>query len=301
MDLESLRERKKLLKMTTYDLAALADLPVSTVSKIMTGETKNPSFVTIEKLDRTLWQEELKFRLRDYIRALDEYMNNTLPEEVNQKDFESEYRKKHNLSDGPIPFATPLDSKTGYEGSLALKRDKRVSFPDIKDLDEKGHIELLKGTIFYNNFPSMYHQIIVQKVGRYIEDYILRNRGKCKMFNVGINVFLCEDDYTVLGPDIIVNCDDARIKDNGIVGAPDFVCEVVSPGSRHRDYNEKMHAYMEYGVREYWIIDPEKERVTTYIEGEPMLAYVYSFEDEIPVYIYDGELKICIQDVVGEK
>ena len=55
-----------------------------------------------------------------------------------------------------------------------------------------------------------------------------------------------------------------------------------------------MYKYMGAGVREYWIIDLEKEKVTTYIEGEPMMAYVYSFQDEIPVYIYDGKLKITV-------
>ena len=56
-----------------------------------------------------------------------------------------------------------------------------------------------------------------------------------------------------------------------------------------------MYKYMSGGVREYWIVDPEKEKVTTYIEGEPMMAYIYNFDDEIPVYIYDGRLKIRVR------
>ena len=54
MKIDEIRQRKKKLKLTTYQLALLADLPQGTVSKILTGETKNPSYLTIEKIDETL-------------------------------------------------------------------------------------------------------------------------------------------------------------------------------------------------------------------------------------------------------
>ena len=116
------------------------------------------------------------------------------------------------------------------------------------------------------------------------------------MFNVGVNVFIDEDDYSLLIPDLVVLCDDSKLNDDGILGAPDLVIEVISKSTRRLDYNDKMHKYMHAGVREYWIVDPEKERVTVYIAGEPMMAYVYSFDDDIPVGIYDGKLKLCINN-----
>ena len=63
---------------------------------------------------------------------------------------------------------------------------------------------------------------------------------------------------------------------------------------RRFDYNDKMHKYMHAGVREYWIVDAERQRVTVYAGQEPMLAYVYNISDEIPVGIYDGRLNICV-------
>ena len=50
MTIEELRERKKNLKITTRELAVLADLPQGTVSKILTGETKNPSYLLLSLL-----------------------------------------------------------------------------------------------------------------------------------------------------------------------------------------------------------------------------------------------------------
>lgn len=47
-------------------------------------------------------------------------------------------------------------------------------------------------------------------------------------------------------------------------------------------------------MREYWIADPEKERVVVYrLKEEEELVEEYSFEDEIPVRIYeDFSIKI---------
>ena len=300
MEVSDLKKRKKDLHLTTAKLAYLAELPVGTVSKIMTGETKNPSYVTIEKIDAALLKEEMILRLENYRKELFAYIAEHSDETVDQKDFEKMYREKHHLTDEPLPYAVMNENNT-TKGNLALYREYYVSLNDIKNIEENRLVELLKGQIIFNEAPSFFHQQIVQNLGRCIESFIKQNHGKCRMFNVGVNVRLCEDDYTMLIPDVVVNCDDSRLTETGIDGAPDWIIEVVSKGSRYRDYNSKMHAYMEYGVREYWIVDPEKERVTTYIEGEPMMAYVYSFDDVVPVYIYEGKLSICLKDILAEK
>lgn len=42
---------------------------------------------------------------------------------------------------------------------------------------------------------------------------------------------------------------------------PEIVIEVVSPSSVHRDYKEKPEEYLQFGIREYWIVDAEKQQV----------------------------------------
>ena len=110
-------------------------------------------------------------------------------------------------------------------------------------------------------------------------------------------VILDEDDYTLVIPDIVVLCDQSKLGQKGIIGAPDWVIEVISPSTRSYDYNRKMHKYMATGVREYWIIDPLKEKVITYVEGETLMAHVYDFTESVPVYIYGGKLQICISEL----
>lgn len=303
MEIQELKKRKKKLKITTADLACMAGLPVSTVSKIMTGETKNPSYITIERIDRALLHEEMIRRIQAYREAISRYYNSIQASDdivLDYIEFEKKYREEHNLNNAPIPFAISMDDlksanmESDVSGNTVKKNEIRMTIGDLAKLGDDRFLELIDGNIIIGQAPNIKHQMLVQSIGKTIDKYIDDNNGKCRMFNVGINVQLDEDEYTLTIPDIVVLCDDSKLSDSAIIGAPDFIIEVVSESTRRIDYNLKMHKYMAAGVEEYWIVDPYKERVTVYIAGEPMLAYVYSFADQIPMGIYEGRLEICV-------
>lgn len=298
MDIQELKDRKKALKLTTAQLAYLAELPVGTVSKIMTGETKSPSFLTIEKLDRTLAREEMLVRIRRYVEAYIKYVNEHPEEQVDQISFEKEYRREHDLDNVPLPYAMPKGSIDIVDGNLALVDAGRATAQILSDIGEDRRIELVDGHLIVSEMPGLRHQLVVQRLGEIIGSYIKEHKGKCLVFSVGVNVRLDEDDYTVVIPDVTVLCDRSKLDEKGIVGAPDWTIEIVSPTTRTMDYRTKMCKYMNAGVREYWIIDLEKEKVVTYIEGEPMMAYVYELAEDVPVKIYDGELIINVGSIV---
>jgi Uma2 family endonuclease len=293
MDVKELKERKRALKLTTAQLAYMAELPVGTVSKIMTGETKSPSYVTIEKIDRVLSREEMLVRVREYIEELLDYINEHPEEQIDQIKFEKVYRREHDLDNAPLPYAMPLGKLKTVSGNLALD-DNRVTAQILSDIGEDRRIELIDGHLIIAEMPGIRHQLLVQRLGEIISSFIKDNNGNCMVFSVGVNVRLDEDDYTVIIPDVAVLCDKYKLDEKGIVGAPDWVIEVVSPSTRTMDYRTKMCKYMSAGVREYWIIDLEKEKVVTYIDGEPMMVYVYEIGEDVPVEIYDGELKINV-------
>ena len=259
-----LKKRKKNLKLTTEKLAYLADLPVSTVSKVMTGETKNPSFVTVEKIASALEREETHRRMEDYLVSYRKYV----------KDY-----------DGKVPDLSNPETPKGI----------RSNINEFKELGEDRTIELIDGKIISTDdrfFPQ--HQMTVQDLGYQIEDYIQKNKLKCENIYGGINVRLDEDDYTLAAPDIVVVFDENKLTEDCIEGAPEFVAEIVSPCSRYIDYNTKMHKYMMAGVKEYWVVDYEKEKVSVFIEGEPMTTHLYGFDEQIPVYVFDNKLVIKI-------
>ena len=102
-------------------------------------------------------------------------------------------------------------------------------------------------------------------------------------------VFLNKDEINYVEPDISVICDLSRLDEKGCHGAPDWVIEIVSPGSRPMDYFTKLFQYRTAGVREYWIVDPVKELTVVYrFEKETMEEF--AFGEDVPAGIYEDLL-----------
>jgi len=98
-------------------------------------------------------------------------------------------------------------------------------------------------------------------------------------------------------PDISVICDKSKLDDHGCNGAPDFIIEIVSPSSQRMDYSTKNALYSNAGVREYWIVDPAKERTTIYRYEEYAAPTIIPFHQPITVGIYN-DLSITISDLL---
>ena len=58
--------------------------------------------------------------------------------------------------------------------------------------------------------------------------------------------------------------DGDKLTDWGMQGAPDLAVEIVSPASGKKDGKQKFSLYEHYGVREYWIVDPDEQVVEIY-------------------------------------
>lgn len=173
----------------------------------------------------------------------------------------------------------------------AQPQEKMYTIDDIEALPEGQRAELIDGVIYNMSAPSPTHQFIISGLHDQISAHIASNKGKCRLLLSPFAVFLNKDDYNYVEPDLSVVCDPSKISSRGCEGAPDWVIEIVSPSSRPRDYFKKMFKYSTAGVREYWIIDPEKDTVTVYdFKGENGGSYTMS--DIVPVGIYDGNLQI---------
>jgi Uma2 family endonuclease len=93
-------------------------------------------------------------------------------------------------------------------------------------------------------------------------------------------------------PDVIIDCRKEKRSKMRIIGAPDFVLEVLSDSSRSKDIIIKTEKYMTAGCKEYWIIDPENETVIVYDFKNERYPLNYTFKDKVPVNIYNGDLAI---------
>ena len=100
-------------------------------------------------------------------------------------------------------------------------------------------------------------------------------------------------------PDVLIVCDRSKIRRWGIMGAPEFLVEVLSPSTRRKDCGKKLSKYMDAGVKEYWIIDPKSKRLIVYDFEQEVWPTVYGLTGKVPIGIYQGKLEIDM-DMVAE-
>lgn len=131
----------------------------------------------------------------------------------------------------------------------------RLSIHEYRQLPETlTPTELIDGVILTMPSPKHEHQQII--VALVILLNTLIKSGKIVV--APMDVIL--DDYNTVQPDVFwLRGDDSlcRVGDDGYYyGAPDLVCEVLSPSTALRDRADKFLLYEKHGVREYWLIDP---------------------------------------------
>lgn len=167
----------------------------------------------------------------------------------------------------------------------------------IYSLPDGHRAELIDGVVYDMTPPSRIHQKLISKLAQKIGNYIDAKHGSCEVYPAPFAVFLNEDDKNYVEPDISVICDKHKLDDRGCNGAPDFIIEIVSPNNRKMDYLIKSAKYESSGVREYWIVDPEKERTTVYRYVEDAAPVIFPFNQSIKVGIY-SDLSITIADLL---
>jgi Uma2 family endonuclease len=115
--------------------------------------------------------------------------------------------------------------------------------------------ELWDGEIIMSPAPSPLHQEIVLNFATLLRSFVLP-KGLGKVFVSPLDVVLSES--RAVQPDVIyIAYARQSIVQDAIRGVPDLVAEVISPGSWKRDRVDKKGLYEQFGVLEYWIIDPE--------------------------------------------
>ncbi|GFI44452.1 MAG: Uma2 family endonuclease [Dorea sp.] len=173
--------------------------------------------------------------------------------------------------------------------NVVRKKDtykETCTIDDIYALPDGERAELIDGQIYYLAAPSRTHQRILFSLSRKIADYIDSKGGNCEVDIAPFAVFLNNDDINYVEPDISVICDSSKLDDKGCHGAPDWVIEIVSQSSKRMDYLIKLFKYRNAGVKEYWIVDENKNRITVYNFLHDTIEE-YAFGEDIPVGIYE--------------
>jgi Uma2 family endonuclease len=140
----------------------------------------------------------------------------------------------------------------------------RVSYADLQQTPEDGRrYELYDGEVFVVPAPTPLHQLAIHEFGDLLKAYAKKHGGRVFLSPIDV-VF---SDFNVLQPDLVffVNGREHLIDlRQAIRIVPDLAIEVVSPSSVRTDRGRKMQAFARYGVREYWMLDPETRSVEVY-------------------------------------
>jgi Uma2 family endonuclease len=153
--------------------------------------------------------------------------------------------------DGDMERPTPRDTRLTYEDFLL--------FPD----DGKRH-EIIEGEHYVTPSPNTRHQVLVGRLHFEIELFLRQHPGTGHVFLSPFDVIFTKWD--IVEPDLLFIAGDQIdiLTDKNVQGPPALVIEILSRGTRKTDEQVKLRLFERGGVREYWLVDPEGDRVTVW-------------------------------------
>ena len=114
---------------------------------------------------------------------------------------------------------------------MPLLKEKLYTVDDIYKLPDGKRAELIDGQIYDMTLPRRKHQRVLSFLHLEIGSYIKSKGGSCEVYPAPFAVFLNNDQYTYVEPDISVICDKDKLDEYGCNGAPDWIIEIISPST----------------------------------------------------------------------
>lgn len=179
------------------------------------------------------------------------------------------------------------------------KRQGEYTIEDYYAWPKEERIELIDGVVYVMDAPGFVHQRLVGEIFSQLDAYFEKKGGDCIPLISPVDVRLDCDDKTMVQPDLVILCDRDKIKRWGIMGAPDFILEILSPSTRRKDSLKKLQKYGDAGVKEYWILDPQRKTLLTYDFTDDWLPRLYPLTGTAGIALYGGELQIDLEEIAG--
>ncbi|MCF6149713.1 MAG: Uma2 family endonuclease [Candidatus Kuenenia sp.] len=163
-----------------------------------------------------------------------------------------------------------------------LKTRIKLTYNDYAAMDDDKRYELIEGELYMVPAPGFQHQTISRDLGVALWEFVKKNNLGTVLY-APFDVVLSETD--VVQPDIVFISNERMglMTEKNLRGAPDLVIEILSSTTKERDKLVKKRLYMEYGVKEFWIVDPDKKTV------EIMVLKDTGYET-VGIYFIDDEL-----------
>lgn len=285
MTIEEIKSRKTALGLTNEMISESSGIPLSTIQKIMSGATKAPRKLTLEAIESVLYAEEQRRK------GLKSRPSSEGAEPHPGFSYDSLHEKE---GAGRLDESSSACSLSGHE----QKKDGEYTLDDYYALPEERRVELIDGTFYDMPAQPVLHQKILGDLYFLFHQCADAHEGGLEVYLSPCDVRLNIDNKTMVQPDLFMSGRPCNLDAAYFEGAPDLALEILTPISRAKDMLLKPYKYQNAGVREYWIVDPDYERVLVYdFRTDSFYPDQYDFESLIPIHISEGLCSIDFSKV----
>jgi Uma2 family endonuclease len=173
---------------------------------------------------------------------------------------------------------------------MSTRIEPLLTIADLDAMPDDGNrYEIIEGELFVSRAPFLTHQRVSGNLFVRISNYLLEDPIGEVLATPGV-IF---SEFSGVIPDIVFISNERRgeiASSERITGAPDLIVEIVSPGSENerRDRIAKRQLYGKYGVKEYWVVDPEQRTIEIYARvGRSLkLRIVLQKRDELTTSLF---------------
>lgn len=179
--------------------------------------------------------------------------------------------------------------------SVAIKKLTYEAYREIEFDDNDPYLyELLKGTLVRKSSPTFVHQRILKNL-LVIFELHLREKKTGEIFPAPLDVVL--DEENAPQPDLVyVSNENSAVLNElelVIIGTPDLVIEILSPGTAKRDKTLKKDIYEQFGIQEYWLVDPGNKTIEVYtLQNNHYALFLFADAEESVKSALLSELEI---------
>ena len=173
------------------------------------------------------------------------------------------------------------------------QENKKHTYADYLTWPENERWEIINGVPYLQSAPKWQHQSISSELHRQISNYLIDK--PCRVFAAPFDLCLAEhnekdDDISnIIQPDIVVVCDDTKLRKTGYFGVPILIIEISSPSTAKQDRVMKFNRYEMAGVKEYWIVEPDGKYINVFTLQENKRygrPEAYTEEDTVQLSVF---------------
>jgi len=175
-----------------------------------------------------------------------------------------------------------------------------IGLEEFLEMDKgEDRLEYFYGEVIYLPPPSVEHQRILLNIAAEFKNYF-KNKT-CEVFIAPLDLWLINKEKSLnvkVQPDLMVICDKAGLRENSYYGVPALIIEIISSSNESHDRIRKYSTYMEFGVNEYWMINPKLKTIEIYLleENEYKQAAIYKGDDRAVSQTFN-RLKIRLEEI----